>query len=75
MITKVLKDLETEENTVEQSKSSIKNLDSKITETQNSSTRLPTISAAAIGSTAAVVQAQKLQASAAQAVNQATTKV
>ena len=79
IITKVSKDLETKENTVEQSKNSIENLDKKIIEAQNSSTRLfdisSTISAAIVRSAAAVVQAQRLQTSAAQAVNQATTKV
>lgn len=79
MITKVSKDLEAEENTVGQSNSSIENLDRRITEAQNPFTRLPdvshTTSAAAIRSAAAAVQAQTLQASAAQAVNQATTKV
>lgn len=58
MIT-VSKDLETEENIVGQSKNSIKNLDRKITEAQNPSTRLlnvsHTISTAAVRSAAAVV--------------------
>ena len=79
MITKVSKDPKTEENTVEQSKSSIENLDRKIIEAQNPSIRLldvfPTIYAAAVRSTATVVQAQRLLTSAAQAVNQAITKV
>lgn len=44
MITKVSQDLEKEENIVGQAKSSIKNLDKRITEAQNSSTCLPDIS-------------------------------
>ena len=44
MITKVLKDLEKEENIVGQLKSNIENLDKKITEAQNPSTRLPDVS-------------------------------
>ena len=79
MITKMSKDLETEENIVGQSKNIIKNLNRKITEAQNLSICLldvsHTISVAAVRSAATVVQAQKLQVSAAQAVNQATTKV
>ncbi len=81
MITKVSQDLEAEENMVRQAKSSIENLDRRITEAQNPSTRLPdvshiclldishTISAAAARSVAVVVQAQTLRASAAQPVN------
>ncbi len=87
MITKVSQDLEAEENMVGQAKSSIENLDSRITEAQNPSTRLPdvphtrlpdvpyTTSAAAARSAAAAVQAQTLRASTAQPVNQSTTKV
>lgn len=44
IITKVSKDLETEENIVGQSKKSIENLDRIITKAQNSSTRLPNVS-------------------------------
>ncbi len=43
MITKVLQDLEVKENIVGQVKSNIKNLDRRITETQNPSTCLPDI--------------------------------
>lgn len=43
MITKVSKDLETEENTVRQLKSSIKNLDRNITKVQNLSTHFPNV--------------------------------
>ncbi len=79
MITKVSQDLEAEENMVGQAKSSIKNLDRRITKAQNPSTGLPdvphTTSAAAARSAAAVVQAQTLRASTAQLVNQSTTKV
>ncbi len=79
MITKVSQDLKAEENMVRQAKSSIENLDKRITEAQNPSTRLldvpHTTSAAAAKSAAAAVQAQTLQASAAQPVNQSTTKV
>ena len=79
MIIKVSKNLEIEENIVKQSKSSIANLDRKITEAQNPSTCFPDISytifATAVRSATTIVQAQRLRASAAQAVNQANTKV
>lgn len=79
MITKVLQDLKAEENMVEQAKSSFKNLDRKITEAQNLSTRLPDIphisSATAARSIAIIVQAQTLRVSATQVMNQSITKV
>ncbi len=43
MITKVSQDLEAEENMIGQAKSSIENLDRRITEAQNPSTRLPDV--------------------------------
>ncbi len=79
MMTKVLQDLEAEENMVGQAKSSIENLDRRITEAQNLSTHLLDVShitfATTAKSAAAAVQAQTLRTSATQAVNQSTTKV
>lgn len=68
MMTKVSKDLEEEENIVGQAKSGIKEIDGKITEAQNPSTRLPNIAhttfAIAARSTTTAVQTLALQVSA-----------
>lgn len=60
MINKVSKNLEAEENIIRQAKSSIENLDKKITETQNPYTCLFDLShttVAAVRSAATAVQA------------------
>ncbi len=79
MIIRVLQDLEAEENKMRQAKSSIKNLDKRITKAQNPSIRLSdishTTSVTTAKSVAITVQVQTLWTSATQDVNQATTKV
>lgn len=66
MINKVSKNLETDENIVEQTKNTIKNLDKRITKVQNSYTCLLDLyhtTVAVARSAANAVQAQTLQVS------------
>ena len=79
MMTKFSKNLEEKENMVGQAKSSIEEIDKRITKAHKLFARLldvaHTTSAVAARSAAATIQVQAVQVSAVQVLNQATTRV